>query len=68
MRLDEIELTTAAERRVDRLKDSAASLTDKAKKLRTQASAEAERLRVTRSHEGPERTKKAGATAMIKPH
>lgn len=67
MRLDEIQPDDAAEHRVHRLKDNAAKVSDQAKKLKAQANAEAERLRVTRSHEGPDR-KKAGATAIIKPH
>ncbi len=68
MRLEEIEPKDAAEQRVDRLKDNAAAVSDRAKKLKTQANAEAERLRVTRSHEGSERTEMHGGVAMIKPH
>ena len=68
MRLDEIMASGAAEQRVKRLKVNAIDASDRAKTLKAQANAEAERLRVTRSQERPERTTKSGAAAMIKPH
>ena len=68
MRRDEIEVSSAAEQRVKRLKDNAATARNRAKQLKAQAETGAEQLRVRQSREKLARIRKAGATSMIKPY
>jgi hypothetical protein len=68
MRLDEIEPSSAAEARVDRLKDNAKSAKDRAKRLTAQAETGAEQLQVQQSRAKLAQIKKAGMTSMIKPY
>lgn len=51
MRLDEIEQGTAAEQRVERMKDNAKTAEDKAKQLTTQANVSADQLKLQKSRE-----------------
>ena len=68
MRLDEIEPASAAEQRVDRLKDNAKSAKDRAKQLTAQAETGAEQLHMQQSRAKLAQIKKAGMTSMIKPY
>ena len=68
MTLEDITGGGAAEQRIDRLKDNAASMGEKAKKLKTQANAEAEQLRHRRSTGDQTRTVQSGSVRSIKPH
>ena len=67
MRLDEIEVRSAAQQRVGRLKDNAKSARDRAKQLAAQAETGAEQLEVQQSREKLSQIKKAGMTSLIKP-
>ena len=68
MTLDEIKPSTAAEQRVERLRDNAKSAKDRAKQLKTQADAGAEENQLRQSRAKLAQTKKADMTSMIKPY
>lgn len=68
MRLDEIEVSGAAEERVKSLKDNAKSAKDRAKQLKAQADTGAEELKMRQSRERLAQINKVGMTSMIKPH
>ncbi len=68
MRLDEIEVSSAAEQRVGRLKDNAKSAKDRAKQLTSQAETGAEQLKIQQSREKISKIRKAGLTSTIKPY
>lgn len=68
MRLDEIQLSSAAERRVDRLNANAKTMKDRAKQLKAQADASAEQLKVQNSRKQQTLIRTAAQTSMIKPH
>jgi len=66
MRLDEIEAGAAAERRVKRLKANAKSVKDRAKLLKTQADASAERLEMQKSRQKLAQLQRSAVTSNIK--
>ena len=67
MRLDEIEQSTAAEQRVDRMKDNAKAAKDKAKQLTTQANVSADQLKLQKSREQVAKATTPSTATMIKP-
>ena len=67
MRLEEFDQSSAAESRVDRLKDNAKLARDKAKQMSAAAKASADQLKATQSRQKLSQPK-APASAMIKPH
>lgn len=68
MRLDEIDGSSAAERRVDRLKANAKTARERAKQLKAQADASAAQLRMRQSRKQFATGSRAAQTSMIKPH
>lgn len=68
MRLDEIDGSSAAERRVDRLKANAKTMKDRAKQLKSQADASAAQLKMRQSRTQKSLVSKAAQTSMIRPH
>jgi len=67
MRLNEIEQNTAAEQRVERMKDNAKTAKDKAKQLTTQANLSADQLKLQKSREQVTKATKPSTSTMIKP-
>lgn len=68
MRLDEIDGSNAAERRVNRLKANAKTARDRAKQLKAQADASAAQFEMQQSRKRFASTRKAAQTSMVKPH
>ena len=68
MRLEEIEQSTAAEQRVQRMKDNARTAKDKAKQLTTQANVSADQLKLQKSREQVTKATRPSTASMIKPH
>jgi len=66
MRLDEIKPTTATEQRVKRLQANAKAATARAKQLKTQADASAERLDIQKSRQKLAQIQRAAVTSNIK--
>ncbi len=67
MKIAEFDQTSAAESRVDRLKDNAKVARDKAKQMSAAAKASADQLKATQSRQKLSQAK-APASGMIKPH
>lgn len=67
MRLDEIQ-PNASERRIQGLKASARAAEDRAKQLRTQADATAERSKTQKSAQVLAQGSRSAAKSMIKPY
>lgn len=67
MRLDEIQ-PNAAEQRVKRLKANAKTAKDRAKQLKVQTDAGAERLDMQKSRQKLAQSRKSGLTSTIKPY
>ena len=67
MRLDEIEQNTAAEQRVQRMKDNAKTAKDKAKQLTTQANVSADQLKLQKSREQLSKATNPPSANMIQP-
>lgn len=68
MRLEEIESSTASERRVKQLKSGAKAAKDRAKQLQTQADSSAERLDIQKSRQKLKHLQTAAVTTAIKPY
>lgn len=68
MRLEEIQTSSAAEQRVDRLNANAKTMKDRAKQLKAQADASTSQLRAQNSRKQQALIRKASQTSMIKPH
>ena len=68
MKLDEIEMGTAAEQRVKRLKAGAKAAKDRAMQLKAQADASAERLDMQKSRQSLAQLQRSAVTSTIKPY
>lgn len=68
MRLEEIDGTSAAERRVKRMKDNAKAAKDRAKQLKAQADMNADRLEMQKSRAALTQAQRSAVTSTIKPY
>lgn len=68
MRLDEIDGSIAAEQRLKRLKDSAKVAKNRAKQMKAQADATAERQDIVKTRQKLAQVHRAAVTSNIKPY
>ena len=68
MRLKEFEQSTAAEQRVDRMKDNAKTAKDKAKQMTTQANVSADQLKLQKLREQLNKASTPSSMSTITPH
>lgn len=68
MRLDEIDVSTAADQRIKRLKADAKAATAKAKQLRAQADASASQLAIQKARKQQSLATRASVDSVITPH
>jgi len=68
MRLKEFEQSTAAEQRVQRMKDNAKAAKDRAKQLTTQANVSADQLKLQKSREQLNKASTPSSTSTITSH
>jgi DNA repair exonuclease SbcCD ATPase subunit len=68
MRLEEIDGTSAAERRVKRMKDNAKAAKEHARQLRAQADMSADRLEMQKDRAALVQAQRSAVTSTIKPY